>query len=270
MDRGHSTHLADVASMIAWINASIIQGSVVGPPSYVVAASDLHPKRKQNVITKFADDTYQLVGSGRFSTVAAELDNSWAEANNVAIHPSKTKELVVYRVRRRSPPDVATTIIEGAERVLSLRVLGVILDSKLSMAEYITAFLNTCSSSTYALRLLRSHGLQPRELHLVARATTVASMLYAAPAWWGFAGEGVRQRLERLIARMQRSGYLPSDFPDLATLVEEADCKLYTNVRRSNTHVLRHYFIEQPVSTRLLRERAYNFVLPLRDNRNFI
>src|SRR6218665_2460384 len=29
MDRGHSTHLADVASMIAWINASIIQGSIL-------------------------------------------------------------------------------------------------------------------------------------------------------------------------------------------------------------------------------------------------
>src|SRR6218665_1346103 len=34
------------------------------------------------------------------------------------------------------------------------------------------------------LRLLRSHGLQPQELQLVARATTVASILYAAPAWW--------------------------------------------------------------------------------------
>src|SRR6218665_1166597 len=101
-----------------------------------------------------------LVGSGSVSTVAAEFDNikRWAEANNMVIHPSKTKELVIYRARRRSPPDVATPIIEGAERVLFLRVLGVILDSKLSMAEHIAAILNTCSSSrpTYALRLLRS------------------------------------------------------------------------------------------------------------------
>src|SRR6218665_2622124 len=135
-----------------------------------------------------------LVGSGSVSTVAAEFDNikRWAEANNMSIHPSKTKELVIYRARRRSPPDVATPIIEGAERVLFLGVLGVILDSKLSMAEHITAILNTCSSSrpTYALRLLRSHGLQPRELHLAGRATTMASMLYAAPTWWGFAGKG--------------------------------------------------------------------------------
>jgi len=75
----------------------------------------------------------------------------------------------------------------------------------------------------FALRLLRTHGLQPQELHLVARATTVASILYAAPAWWGFAGEGDRLRLERLMARMWRRGYLPSDFPNVESLDEEAD-----------------------------------------------
>ena len=92
--------------MIAWINASIIQGSVLGPPSHVLAGGD--PKHKQNVITKFADDTYLFVGSG--STVTEEFDNikRWVnkEANNMAIHPSKTKELIVYRARWKGPPDV--------------------------------------------------------------------------------------------------------------------------------------------------------------------
>src|SRR6218665_1985049 len=131
---------------------------------------------------------------------------------------------------------MATPIIEGAERVLSQRVLIFLLDSKLSMSDHITVILNTCSSATYALCLLHSHGLQRRELHLVARVTTVASMRYMAPAWWGFADEGDRQWLERLVTRMQHSGYLPSDFPDRATLIEEADCKLYKNIWRSNTH----------------------------------
>src|SRR6218665_1653587 len=40
---------------------------------------------------------------------------------------------------------------------------------------------------------------QPQELHRVARATTVASIIYTAPAWWGFADEGDRHRLEHLI-----------------------------------------------------------------------
>src|SRR6218665_2352588 len=82
--------------------------------------------------------------------------------------------------------------------------------------------------------------------------------------------EGDRQRLEHLIARMRRSGYLPSDFPDLATLVEEADCNLYKNIQRNNKHVLRQYFIEKPAPTRQLRVRAHNFVLSPRDNSNFI
>src|SRR6218665_157202 len=180
-DRGHSTYAADVSSLI---NASIIQGSVVGPPSYVVAAFDLHPKHKQNAMTKFADDTYLLVGSRSVGTVTDEFVNirNRAAENNMLIHPSKTKELVVYRGRNRRFPELASPLIAGAERVSSLRVVGVLLNSKLTMTEHITAILSTCSSSTYALRLLRSHGLQPHELHLVARAVTVASILYVAPA----------------------------------------------------------------------------------------
>src|SRR6218665_3653195 len=203
-------------------------------------------------------DTYLLVGSESVGTVAEELENikCWAAANDMAIHPTKTKELVVYRAKRRSPIELANPLIEGAERVLSLRVLGVVLNSKLTMMDHIIDALKTCSSSTYALRLLSSHGLQPRELHLVARATTVATMLYAAPAWWGFVGEGERQRFERLITRMRRSGYLPTDFPDFVTLAEDADHNLFNSIRRNKAHVLRHYFVEKPISTCMLRERA--------------
>jgi len=107
-------------------------------------------------------------------------------------------------------------------------------------------------------------------VYLVARATTVASILYAAPAWWGFAGEGDRHRLERLVARMRRSGYLPPDFPDLATLVEDADTKLFNSIRHNSTHVLRHYLIDKPAPVRSLRARAHNFVRPPKDNRNFV
>ena len=50
------------------------------------------------------------------------------------------------------------------------------------------------------------------QLHLVARATTVASLLYSSPAWWSFTSAEERARLERLIARLRRGGYLPQDF----------------------------------------------------------
>src|SRR6218665_2409888 len=95
-------------------------------------------------------------------------------------------------------------------------------------------------------------------------------MLYGAPAWWGFAEEGNHQRLERLITRMRHCGRLPTDFPDFASLAEDADHNLFNSIRRNKTHVLRHYFVERSISNRLLHERAHNFVLPPRDNRKFV
>lgn len=54
--------------MVAFINASIAQGSIVGPPHNVVVASDLQPIRQHNQLMKYADDTHVLVASGYIVT----------------------------------------------------------------------------------------------------------------------------------------------------------------------------------------------------------
>jgi len=80
-------------------NASIFQGSVVGPPSFVIVASDFHPKHHFNLMTKYADDTYPMVGSKNIGTVMDESGNiqAWATRKNVRIYPNKTKEMILYR-----------------------------------------------------------------------------------------------------------------------------------------------------------------------------
>ena len=183
MSRCHSTRVADVSSFISWINASIIQGSGLGSSSYVVAAMDLHPRHRQNLLTKFADDTYLLMSSASIGTIKGEYDSivQWAEKNNTKIHPSKMKELIVYRARSRTTLEPLPPLIEGAERVTTLRVLGVMVDSRLIMSDHVSQVLSACSSSMFALRLLRTHGLKREKLHLMARATTIGSILYAIP-----------------------------------------------------------------------------------------
>src|SRR6218665_1616789 len=116
----------------------------------------------------------------------------------------------------------------------------------------VSQVLSACSSSIFDLRLLRNHGLRSDQLHLVARATTIASILYATPAWWGFAGEGDRQRLERLVARLRRMGYLPTDFPSVETLAVEADRNLFKSISQFTSHVLRHSLKDKPTSSRSL------------------
>src|SRR6218665_2695767 len=53
-------------------------------------------------------------------------------------------------------------------------------------------------------------------------------------------------------------------------VAEDADYNPFNSIRRNKTHVLRHYFVEKKLNTRLLHVRAHNFVLPPRYNRNFV
>src|SRR6218665_635937 len=100
------------------------------------------------------------------------------------IHPSKTKEMIVIdrRSTRAQPP--ADPITPGAERVEQLRVLGVLLNpQQCLLGDHIDLAVSSSASSKFALRTLWTHGLRPQELHLMARATTIASLQYASPAW---------------------------------------------------------------------------------------
>ena len=89
-------------------------------------------------------------------------------------------------------------IIAGAERVHSMRVLGFTVNQHLTMSDHVDNLIASGAPSIYALRMLRSHGFQPKQL--VDRMTTIASLLYASSAWWGFTSAADRSKLERLVA----------------------------------------------------------------------
>src|SRR6218665_1417836 len=102
-------------------------------------------------------------------------------------------------------------ILQGAIRVTSMRVLGVTISSNLTMGCHLYEILSS-ALSIHAL-MLRSHGLGSPQLFEVARSTTLASMLYASPAWWGFTTAQDRDRLERLMGGLRRGVF---SFGDLA------------------------------------------------------
>ena len=97
---------------------------------------------------------------------------------------------------------------------------------------------SSCASSLCALRVLCSHGLPTSQLHEVARATTVASLMYASPSWWGFASARDRERLELIINKLKRCGFLPMSAPSASTLASEADQRLFKAVIQNPNHVL--------------------------------
>jgi len=67
------------------------------------------------------------------------------------------------------------------ERVSSLRVLGVILNDKLTAADHLTALLSSGSSMLYAMRVLRSHGTPTTSLQDIFCATVISRILSHDP-----------------------------------------------------------------------------------------
>ena len=92
-----------------------------------------------------------------------------------------------------------------------MKILGVTLQSDLKMEAHITEVLSSCASSLYALGVLRSHGLLTSSLHEVARTSTMARLMYASPAWWGFVSAGDRDRVEGFIRKTKKFGFLPTN-----------------------------------------------------------
>ena len=59
----HCTRFGDAVSQFRTIMASVIHGSGIGPVSFVVTASDLHPITPGNFMIKYADDTYVMINN---------------------------------------------------------------------------------------------------------------------------------------------------------------------------------------------------------------
>ena len=148
----------------------------------------------------------------------------------------------------------------------SLRVLGVVVSSNLTMGSHLDELLSNCASSIHALRMLRTHGLQPPQLQEVARMSTVASLLYASPAWWGFTSAQDRDRLERMVGRLWQRGYLPS----FAEMASKADKSLFRSITSNPGHVLSRFLPRVKTTGYNLRPRAHVYELPKKDNRNFM
>ena len=51
----------------------------------------------------------------------------------------------------------------------------------------------------------------------------MARLMYASPAWWGYASEGERDRLEGFIRKTKRFGYLPLTASTMEVMSDLAD-----------------------------------------------
>ena len=99
----------------------------------------------------------------------------------------------------------------GLKRVSELNILGVQISDRLEFAPHVNQITVTAVQSTYALRVLRAHGLNGPNLWEVSRATAVAKLTYACSAWWGYVNAGAKSRIQSTMKKFKRLGFLPED-----------------------------------------------------------
>ena len=141
------------------MKANVIQGSGLGPVSYLVTAADLYPATAGNRIFKYADDTYPVVPAASTGSRLQEISHiqQWAADNNLRLNCSKCNVFSTRGTRVKTeqlPPPCLNT-----ERVTSVRVLGVIVNDRLTAADHVNSLLSSRSSLLYAMRIFRSHGI---------------------------------------------------------------------------------------------------------------
>jgi len=100
-------------------------------------------------------------------------------------------------------------------------------------------------------------------LQLVFRSTALAKLLYAAPAWWGFAHAGDRNRLEGFLRRAQKAGYYNNDsLPTVAAHCEQADEQLFSSLQYCYIHPLRRFLPPERNTPYDTRSGPHDYYLP--------
>ena len=267
--RSHSTTFQEQTSNRIEVTASVVQGSSIGPASFVVTAADLHPLSPVNAMTKFADDMYLIVPASNVKSCRLEVDHieEWAQGNNLVLNRSKSAELVIRTKFRRSVVEPPPPVL-GFTRVESLKVLGVTITNRLSLERHITDVLASCSQTMFALRTLRAHGMPPKVVNTVFQASVKAKLCYVGPAWYGYTTAADRERIESFFRRAVRLGYRSVDSPTFDHVISIADDRLFEKVSLQHNHPLHPLLPAERNQQYNLRRRHHNYVLPTKTTVN--
>ena len=213
----------------------VIQGTEMGPVSYVVNASDLKAIFLLNKLFKYTDDTYLIVPVSQSHTIQNELQaiESWSQDNNVTLNTKKSTEIIIRRPKSRNA-NLPPPPIPGIQRVDQMVVLGVSVHNQLSFKPSIDSLVSRNAQTFYALRVLRSNGLSGNALWDVTQATLINKMLYASPLWWGFIDASDKQRLQSVLNKAVKLGFLPKT---------QAPC------RNSADRLIRHFVPTSLITT---------------------
>ena len=188
-DRSIKVVLSGQSSDTSTINASVPQGSILGPLLFSVFIDDLSDECK-NQLYLYADDSTlfcEIKSTDDPMAITASLNTdlekmrTWADTWKVTFEPSKCKVMTISRKRNPTRLDLqfgSTTLTEVNE----LEILGVTIDSKLTWKKHVSNIASRAGQKLGALRRV-ANKLDKRGRATVYKAQVRSVMEYASLAW---------------------------------------------------------------------------------------
>ena len=181
--RNQKVKIGEAWSELQEINISVLQGSILGVILFIIFINDLQYASDKALAVIFADDDSSLLAHSDLNElnkiVNEELDKicNWYKANKLAIHPDKSKFILFKSpfdnlnqlpkfnnqpyfpvfINMNDYNETNITKIKLVQSIpnsddSSLKVLGVLFDQNLTLADHVKSIHSKLSRGLYSLR----------------------------------------------------------------------------------------------------------------------
>jgi hypothetical protein len=213
------------------MSAGVPQGSVLGPILFSLYVSPISRVADAFGIQhhSYADDTTLYVRLGKQPDTALQKLESctaamsaWFAQNDMMLNPDKSEAFITLSTRRRDPPVVSSVNVAGSSTPITdaVKIIGVTLDSRLSMDKHVSSVCSSCNYHLQALRHIRP--LLDHETACMLACSIVLSRLdYCNSVLGGTTAYNINrlQVVQNALARVVcRAGYRDSAPPLLKSL----------------------------------------------------
>ncbi len=208
------------------------QGSVLGPALFSLFITDIVPLVHEygHQVHLFADDiliygSSSAKDSSRLSSSIAtcvEAVANWLRSNRLILNMSKTQFMWCHSKRRRVSECLNTPIRlcnTDFIPVNSVRYLGVILDSSLSLVNNVTRTTSTCFSALRRIRSIRRSLTRPL-LETLVTSLVLSRLDYCIGAYYGVTSSQL-WRLQRVLHAAARLIFRSRRYDRITPLLQE-------------------------------------------------
>ena len=202
-DRKHRTKVNNSFSDFIDLLLGVPQGSILGPLLFNIYICDLFFFVEEDNVTSYADDTTPYSNGKNVVTVLENIETkgkevfNWFSMNYLKANPGKSHLLLTSR-------DEASIKIDDTDikSSSSKKLLGVIIDNKLTFNEHVSKLCKRASNKLHALARISKY-MTKDKLRTVMNAFFTSQFAYC-PLIWMFHNRTLDNRINKLQERALR------------------------------------------------------------------